>query len=65
MYGTATFSLAGVYFLLIYFLGQTISEALTSDYQGIVAAGIFIVFAFVFQSTKDKFQNIITKIFLS
>ena len=63
MYGTATFSLAGVYFLLIYFLGQTISEALTSDYQGIVAAGIFIVFAFVFQSTKDKFQNIITKYF--
>jgi serine phosphatase RsbU (regulator of sigma subunit) len=63
MYGTATFSLAGVYFLLIYFLGQTISEALTSDYQGIVAAGIFIVFAFVFQSTKDKFQNIITKNF--
>ncbi len=63
MYGTATFLLAGVYFLLIYFLGQTISEALTSDYQGIVAAGIFIVFAFVFQSTKDKFQNIITKYF--
>jgi len=63
LYGTATFSLAGVYFLLIYSLGQTISEALTSDYQGIVAAGIFIVFAFVFQSTKDKFQNIITKYF--
>jgi len=63
LYGTATFSLAGFYFLLIYFLGQTISEALTSDYQGVVAAGIFIVFAFVFQSTKDKFQNIITKYF--
>lgn len=63
LYGTATFSLAGVYFLLIYFLGQTISEALTTDYQGVVAAGIFIVFALVFQSTKDRFQNVITKYF--
>lgn len=63
LYGTATFSLAGFYFLLIYLLGQTISEALTTDYQAIVAAGIFIVFALVFQSTKDKFQNIITKYF--
>lgn len=63
LYGTATFSLAGVYFLLIYFLGQTISEALTTDYQGVVAAGIFIIFAFVFQSTKDRFQDVITKYF--
>ncbi len=63
LYGTATFSLAGVYFLLIYVLGQTISEALTTEYQGVVAAGIFIIFAFIFQSTKDKFQNIITKYF--
>lgn len=63
LYATATFLLAGVYFLLIYLLGQTISEALTTEYQGVVAAGIFILFAFVFQSTKDKFQNIITKYF--
>jgi serine phosphatase RsbU (regulator of sigma subunit) len=63
LYGTATFSLAGVYFFLIYLLGQTISEALTTDYQGIVAAGIFIIFAFGFQSTKDRFQNVITKYF--
>lgn len=63
LYGTATISLAGVYFLLIYLLGQTISEALTTDYQAIVAAIVFIIFAIVFQSTKDKFQNIITKYF--
>jgi len=63
LYGTATFSLAGAYFLLMYILGQTISEAVTEDYQGLVAGGIFIMFAFVFQSTKDKFQNIITKSF--
>ncbi len=63
LYGTATFSLAGIYFLIIYFLGQTISEALTTEYQGIVAAGIFIVFAIIFQSTKDRFQEMITKYF--
>lgn len=63
LYGTATFSLAGVYFLIIYLLGQSISEALTTEYQGIVAAGIFILFAFIFQSTKDRFQNVITKYF--
>ncbi len=63
LYGSATFSLAGAYFLLIYVLGKAISEALTTEYQGIVAAGIFIVFAMIFQSTKDKFQNIITKYF--
>ncbi len=63
MYGTATFSLAGAYFLLMYLLGQTISEAITEEYQGVVAALIFIMFAFVFQSTKDKFQKIITKSF--
>ncbi len=63
MYGTATFSLAGTYFLLIYLLGQTISEAITEEYQGVVAGLIFIMFAFVFQSTKDKFQKIITKSF--
>ena len=63
LYGTATFSLAGAYFLLMYILGQTISEAITEDYQGVVAAGVFIMFAFVFQSTKDRFQNVITKSF--
>ncbi|MCB9218507.1 MAG: SpoIIE family protein phosphatase [Ignavibacteriales bacterium] len=63
LYGTATFTLAGIYFLIIYSLGQSISGALTTEYQGIVAAGIFIIFAYVFQSTKDRFQNIITKYF--
>lgn len=63
LYGTATAAIAGTYFLLIYVLGQTISEALTSDYQGIVAAGIFIIFAFIFQSTKDRYQSVITKYF--
>ncbi|MCB9249038.1 MAG: SpoIIE family protein phosphatase [Ignavibacteriales bacterium] len=63
LYGTATVSIAGVYFLLIYVIGTTISEAITSEYQAFVAAGIFILFALIFQSTKDKFQAVITKSF--
>ncbi|MFZ1289384.1 MAG: SpoIIE family protein phosphatase [Melioribacteraceae bacterium] len=63
LYGTATITIAGVYFLLIYVIGQSISEAITSEYQGVVAGGIFIIFALIFQSTKDRFQNVITKYF--
>ncbi|NOX16773.1 MAG: SpoIIE family protein phosphatase [Chlorobi bacterium] len=63
IYGTATLSIAGIYFFLIYFLGQSISQAISSDYQGIFAAIIFIGFALVFQSTKDKFQDLLTRRF--
>ncbi|MBK7104048.1 MAG: SpoIIE family protein phosphatase [Ignavibacteriae bacterium] len=63
LYGTATITIAGSYFLIIYVLGQYISEAVTSEYQGVVAGGIFIIFALIFQSTKDRFQNVITKYF--
>ncbi|MBK7980170.1 MAG: SpoIIE family protein phosphatase [Ignavibacteriae bacterium] len=63
LYGTATITIAGGYFLLIYVLGQYISEAVTSEYQGVVAGAVFIIFALIFQSTKDRFQNIITKYF--
>lgn len=62
-YFTATVSIAGTYFLVIYLLGQNISQALSKEYQGLIAAVIFIFFAIVFQSTKDKFQNILTRKF--
>lgn len=59
-YGTATITIAGFYFLVIYVLGQTISQAIGTEYQGAIAALIFISFGIVFQSTKDKFQEFIT-----
>ncbi len=62
-YFTATVSIAATYFLVIYLLGQNISQALSTEYQGLIAGIIFIVFAIVFQSTKDKFQNMLTKRF--
>lgn len=62
-YFTATISIAGTYFLVIYFLGQNISHALSDEYQGLIAAVIFIFFAIIFQSTKDRFQNMLTRKF--
>ena len=60
MYGTATVSLAGIYFFIIYILGQTISEAIGTQFQAVIASLVFIVFAFVFQSAKDKYQDFLT-----
>ena len=62
-YGLATVAVAVLYFLVIYILGQTISGAIGTDYQAIIAGAVFIIFAFIFQSTKDRFQETITRKF--
>lgn len=63
IYGTATATVAIIYFFVIYVAGQSISSFLGVENQGIIAGVFFIIFAFVFQSTKDKFQDFITKRF--
>ncbi len=63
IYGAATISIAAVYFLVIYLLGQLISTAIGTEYKGVIAGIIFIIFALVFQSTKDKFQDFLTEKF--
>ncbi len=60
MYGFATISIAAIYFFVIYILGQSISVAIGTQFQTAIAGLIFIVFALVFQSTKDKFQDFLT-----
>lgn len=60
IYGAATLTLAALYFLLIYVIGQSISQAIGTEYQTIIAGIFFISFALVFQSTKDKFQDFLT-----
>ena len=60
IYGLATITIAAAYFLIIYVIGQSISQAIGTEYQGIIAGVIFIVFAMVFQSTKNKFQDFLT-----
>ncbi len=62
-YGVLTVSLAAAYFLVIYILGLGISSAISTEYQGIIAGFIFVFFAVLFQSTKDKFQEYITEKF--
>lgn len=62
-YGIATASVAGIYFLVVYLMGQGISRAIGSENQGIIAGVFFLIFAFVFQSTKDKFQDFLTRRF--
>lgn len=62
-YGSLTVALAAAYFLTIYILGLGISGAISTEYQGIIAGFIFVLFAVLFQSTKDKFQDYITQRF--
>lgn len=62
-YGVATAGVAGIYFLLVYLMGQGISRAIGAGNQGIIAGVFFLIFAFVFQSTKDKFQDFLTRRF--
>ena len=63
VYGTAMVSIAAIYFFVIYVAGKTISSFLGVENQGIVAGVFFIVFALVFQSTKNRFQDFLTKKF--
>lgn len=63
VYGVATVALGSVYFLVIYILGQSISSAIGTEYQGVIAGVVFVAFAFIFQSTKDRFQNLLTEKF--
>lgn len=63
IYGAATLTVAVIYFLVIYVMGQGISRVIGAENQGIIAGVFFIIFALVFQSTKDQFQNFLTKRF--
>ena len=63
VYGSATVTVAAIYFFVIYVAGQSISKFFGVENQGIIAGVFFIVFALVFQSTKNRFQNFLTKRF--
>lgn len=63
IYGAAMATVAGIYFLVIYLLGQGIGSFVGTENQGVVAGIFFLIFAFVFQSTKDRFQDFLTRKF--
>jgi sigma-B regulation protein RsbU (phosphoserine phosphatase) len=62
-YGAATITIAVSYFLAVYALGQIIGTSIGTEYKNFIAAATFLVFALVFQSTKDKFQDYLTRRF--
>ncbi len=63
IYGAAMATVALIYFVVIYLLGQGISKIIGAGNQVLIAGFFFLIFAFVFQSTKDKFQNFLTSKF--
>jgi sigma-B regulation protein RsbU (phosphoserine phosphatase) len=63
VYGLATFTLAILYFLSVYVIGQSIGEIVGTEYQNFISAISFLLFALIFQSTKDRFQELLTRKF--
>lgn len=63
VYGTATLTLAVIYLLAMYGLGQGVGSAIGTEYRSAIAALTFVLFALVFQSTKDRFQDLLTRKF--
>jgi serine phosphatase RsbU (regulator of sigma subunit)/MFS family permease len=63
IYGAAMATVAGIYFIVIYLLGLGIGSFVGAENQGVVAGVFFLIFAFVFQSTKDRFQDFLTRKF--
>jgi sigma-B regulation protein RsbU (phosphoserine phosphatase) len=63
IYGAATIMIAAIYIIIVFLLGQQFGLMAGNEYRNIVAAISFVAFALIFQSTKDKFQNMLTKSF--
>ena len=63
IYGAATLTVAAIYFLIIYVAGHQLSKIVGAKNQGIIAGIFFVIFALIFQSTKNKFQDFLTKQF--
>jgi len=63
LYGSVSISIAVIYFLAIYGFGQGAGTIFGEEYKNFVAVLSFVLFALVFQRTKDKFQDFITRRF--
>jgi serine phosphatase RsbU (regulator of sigma subunit) len=63
IYGSATITIAAVYFGIIYLISQSVGTAFGTDYKSAVAVITFVIFTLIFQSTKERFQDLLTKKF--
>ncbi len=62
-YGFATLLLAAIYLGLVYGLGQAAGGVVPEEYKSITALLAFIIFGLVFQSLRERIQEILTKRF--
>ncbi len=63
LYFVASLIIAGIYFFSIVIIGSSFINAVDPIYQGLIIGLLFVLFVILFQSTKDKFQEIITRKF--
>ncbi len=63
LYFVASLFIAGVYFFFIVIIGGSFIQAVEPIYQGLIVGLLFVMFVVLFQSTKDKFQEAITRRF--
>ncbi len=62
-YFVASLFVAAIYFFSIVFIGGSFIQAVEPTYQGLIIGLLFVLFVILFQSTKDKFQEAITRKF--
>lgn len=63
LYGTATITVAIIYFLFVLGMGNAIGAIVPAIYKNIVSLFFFVLFAIIFQTKKDKFQELLTRKF--
>lgn len=63
VYATATLTLGVIYLATVYILGQAVGGVVTEEYRTIISGMTFVFLALLFQPTRDKFQDILTRKF--
>ncbi|GMU85598.1 MAG: hypothetical protein AMXMBFR48_08400 [Ignavibacteriales bacterium] len=63
VYATATLALGVVYLATVYVLGQAVGGVVPDEYRTVISGMTFIFLALLFQPTKDKFQDVLTRKF--
>lgn len=63
VYAAATLALGGLYLTVVYLLGQIIGGAFSTEYKEIISGITFIFLALLFQPTREKIHEIMTKRF--
>lgn len=63
VYAAATLTLGVLYLASVYVLGQAVGGVVPIEYRTVISGMTFIFLALLFQPTKDKFQDLLTRKF--